>query len=72
MNQGVPLSAVLALVGTLLVFIFITAMRYIQKGFDRNESDHGLIYKMLDRMGKRIDHIIKHHRPQMPPYDDDD
>jgi len=60
------LGVIFALIATLVG----GAVAWIHQLFQRNDRDHGQIHKGVDRVGRKIDHILIHHNPKMPPFED--
>lgn len=63
----VSIEWVLALVGLMLT----GGLFWLREKFHRNDKDHDAIGKGVERVQNKLDHIITHHKPQMPPMNDE-
>lgn len=62
----VPVEWLLWLGGTLIACV----VYYIREKFAHNDREHEKMKHSVKSVDSKLLHIIAHHHPQMPPYDD--
>lgn len=61
------LGAMLTVIGSLIGAFVWLARAYLHGAFSRNDAEHAEINATVAGVGRRVDHIIKHH-DAMPAY----
>ena len=64
----VPVEWVIGLAGVLAAGFCWVLVYFVR----RNDDDHATLFTTLRRLERRLIHLIAHHKPEIPRFEDDD
>lgn len=62
----VPVEWLIGAIATLAA-VMAWGLKYF---ITRNDTDHRSLFRQLRRLDRQLLHIIQHHNPRMPPFQD--